>query len=484
MHSKYLYTMRKFLFFIIFYSCYAVSFSQNVIGNWNGNISVNENKIPIVFHFYNDSLGKINGKWDSPSQHANDLPCGAIDITPDSIHINLPVISGSYKGKLITADSIAGIWNQRGFQTPLNLARMKNTPAFQPPRRPQTPQPPFNYITENVKYTNADSSIQFGGTFTKPFATNDKKFPAVLMITGSGKQDRDETIFDHKPFAVIADYLTKHGIAVLRVDDRGMGQTTGDFDTSSSEDFANDVEAGIHYLLSRGEVDAKHIGLIGHSEGGMIAAMVAAQDKNVSFIVMLAGPGVSGLAINDYQNSEQLKKAGIADSIIQKFLLLHHQLIRAVITSTDYDDFKNKVPAIFENWKKSQSDEILQALTIGTDERTIASLQRNYIVFHSKWWRFFLTHNPADDLEKLSIPVLALNGSKDVQVDAEANLNAINAALKKSQSKNFKTIELPGLNHLFQHCTKCTVEEYGELQETIAPEVLRTVSDWINSVVK
>ena len=209
-------------------------------------------------------------------------------------------------------------------------------------------------------------------------SANNKKYPAVLLITGSGKQDRDENIFDHKPFAVIADYLTKRGIAVLRVDDRGMGQTTGDFDTSSSEDFAKDVEAGIKYLQSREDVDSKHIGLIGHSEGGMIAPMVAARDKDVAFIVMLAGTAVPGAAINDYQNVLPLEKIGFNKDIIQKFLDLHHALSDAATSAVNEDDYKNEVSKIYYDWKKKQSPETINALIKATDEQTVSSLQNKY----------------------------------------------------------------------------------------------------------
>ncbi|KAA9041665.1 alpha/beta hydrolase [Ginsengibacter hankyongi] len=475
--------MRKLFFVNILVLVSSFSFSQNIIGNWSGNISVNGNQIPIVFHFYNDSLGKVHGKWDSPSQNAKNLPCSEIDAIDDSITIGLKIISGFYKGKFITKDSIAGLWHQGNGQLALNISKT-NGSTFEPPKRPQTPKPPFNYLSEDVVYSNADNSMKYGATFTKPKGPLNKKYPTVLLITGSGKQDRDENIFEHKPFAVIADYLTKRGIAVLRVDDRGMGETTGNFDTSSSADFANDVEAGIKYLESRKDVNVKRIGLIGHSEGGMIAPMVAARDKDVSFIVLLAGTGVPGSVINDYQNSLPMQSAGMSEVLIQKFLDLHRAIVNAAISYVNVGDYKNEVSKIYYDWKKKQSPETLKALIHGTDEEAIASFQSRYILFHSKWWKFFLTHDPAKDLEKLSIPVLALNGSKDIQVDPKINLPAIESALKKSKSKNYKTIELPGLNHLFQHCRKCTIGEYGELEETFAPEALKVMGDWIEDVVK
>ncbi len=468
---------------------YSFSFCQNITGKWQGSIEINNQKIPIVFHFYKDSTGKLLGKWDSPSQNANNLPCSDVTVNNDSLFIGIKLISGFYDGKFITPDSVEGMWHQGQGQLTLNISKTSDDAAFKLPNRPQTPVPPFDYDVQNIVYANADKSMEYGATFTKPnlsplASTTNKKYPAVLLITGSGKQDRDENISDHKPFAVIADYLTKRGIAVLRVDDRDMGQTTGSFDSASSEDFAKDVEAGINYLKSRNDVDLKHIGLIGHSEGGMIAPMVAARDKDVSFIVLLAGPGVSGAVVNDYQNVEPMKKAGYDSLVITRFLLLHHALIRASTSSTNEDAYKKDVSKLYYDWKKNQSPETLKVLIKGSDEEVISSLERSYGTFHSPWWKFFLAHDPAKTLEKLSIPVLALNGEKDIQVDPDLNLPEIEAALKKSKSKNYKTIELPGLNHLFQHCTKCTVAEYGELEESFSPEVLKIMGDWIEKVVQ
>ena len=381
-------------------------------------------------------------------------------------------------------DSITGEWHQGKGILPLNLKRTDASATFNEIKRPQTPKPPFNYYSTDVEYDNADKTIHFGATFTKPDNNVDKKYPVVILITGSGKQDRDENIFEHKPFFVIADYLAKHGVAVLRVDDRGMGITTGNYATSTSADFANDVEAGISYLRSRKDIDLKKIGLIGHSEGGLIAPMVAARNKNVAFIVVLAGPGAGGAAANDYQNILPLLQGGVNGDDIKKFLELHHSLRAAALNIKDDKEYNNNVSKIFFDWKMKQTATTLHSLIHGTDDIIISSLQKAYSDFRTPWWHFFLTYQPATDIQKLSIPVLALNGEKDVQVDAKINLPAIHNALQKSRSKNFKTIELPGLNHLFQHCKKCTIEEYSELEETFSPEVLKIMGDWIQEVVK
>ncbi len=470
------------LFFFVLIT--SSSFSQKIIGTWNGSIDINGNNIPIVFHFYKDSSGKIDGKWDSPKQNAMNLPFSSINFNDDSIHLEIKMISGFYEGKFSGIDSMAGTWHQGGGELPLSFHKdVKET--YVPAKRPQTPQPPFNYEAHDVTYYNADKSIEFGATFTEPASSKkNEKFPVVLLITGSGKQDRDENIFDHKPFAVIADYLTKRGIAVLRVDDRGIGKTTGDFDTSSSADFARDVEAGINYLKTRADVDRKHIGLIGHSEGGMIAAMVAARDKDVSFMVMLAGTGVKGSDINDFQNIFPLRASGANEKIIQHFLDLHHALVKVATTEEDMQAYTDAISKSYYQWKQRQSPETLQILVKGTDDEVIGSLQRSYAAFRTKWWKFFLQHDPAEDLEKLSIPVLALNGDKDIQVDATINLAAVNNALKKSKSKNYQVKELRGLNHLFQHCTTCTIEEYNQLEETFSPEALKIMGDWLSGVIK
>ncbi|MEO8765268.1 MAG: alpha/beta fold hydrolase [Ginsengibacter sp.] len=479
--------MRKpaFVSFLLAFSSF--SFSQNISGNWQGNIDVNGQKILVVFHFYKDIAGQIVGKWDCPPQNAKNLPCGEIVLKNDSVKVGLPVISGFYEGTFIGVDSITGMWHQGPGKFVLNIVKTGNDAAFVLPKRPQTPKPPFDYEVKEVTYSNANKTMRYGATFTKPFSkvpADSKKYPAVVLITGSGKQDRDENIFDHKPFAVIADDLTKRGIAVLRFDDRGMGQTTGDFDTSSTEDFAGDVEAAIKYLESRKDVDTHRIGLIGHSEGGIIAPMVAARNNQVAFIVMLAGTGVPGNVINDYQNALPLQKAGFKDDIVQKFLELHRALIKAATSYVNPNDYKKEVSKIYYDWKKKQTPETIRELIKTTDETTISTLQNKYGAFHTKWWKFFLTYDPTKDLEKISIPVLVLNGEKDIQVDPKINLSLIEKALKKSKSKNYKVLELTGLNHLFQHCNACTTEEYGTLEETFAAEALKIMGSWIEEVVK
>jgi pimeloyl-ACP methyl ester carboxylesterase len=354
--------------------------------------------------------------------------------------------------------------------------------------RPQTPRPPFPYRSEEVEYDNADRSIHFGGTFTVPLPDPNVNYlrapvyPTVLLITGSGKQDRDENIFGHKPFAVIADYLTRQGFGVLRVDDRDMGKTTGDFMKSTTADFAKDVEAGLAYLKSRKDVDLGNIGLIGHSEGGMIAPMVASKTKDVKFIVLLAGPGVRIIDLMEQQSVDVATAAGISKKYLEQYRYLYQELVNTVVNEPDSAKAFDKAVLVFNEWQKDKDISLVKTTTGVTDEKTKTKYLKEFIEqLSSPWFNYFIKFDPADYLSKLSCPVLALNGEKDIQVSAKQNLEAIKAALTKSNNKNFKTMEMPGLNHLFQHCKKCSVNEYGELEETFDTETLKIIVDWIKT---
>jgi len=269
----------KKIFTLLFASVtFLIVHSQSISGNWEGSLSVQGTTIPIVFHIKIDSSNNLTATFDSPKQNAYNLPCSEVIANGDSLVLMMKMLNGKYEG-LLSADkkNLSGQWFQGGSKLPLDLKKTSDVATAKEFKRPQTPKPPFTYQPEDVLYFNADKSIQFAATFTYPAKTADKKYPAVILLTGSGQQDRDETIFEHKSFAVIADYLTRQGIAVLRVDDRGKGKTTGDFAKSTSADFALDAEAGINYLKSRSETDTFNLGIIGHSEGGMIAPIVAAK---------------------------------------------------------------------------------------------------------------------------------------------------------------------------------------------------------------
>jgi hypothetical protein len=339
-----------------------------------------------------------------------------------------------------------------------------------------------------VIYSNAGKSIQFGATFTVPLPDPNVEYfrapvyPVVLLITGSGPQDRDETIFDHKPFAVIADHLTREGIAVLRVDDRGIGKTTGYFSKSTTADFANDVKAGIDYLKTRVDVDTNSIGLIGHSEGGLIAPMVASTRKDVHFIILLAGPGFKILDMMEQQSADVMASVGISNSDIALYRPLYKNMVTAVLKAKDSATASRQAMAIFKKWQRGKSASTVKNTTGVEDEKGIIVFTNAFISqLSSPWFKYFMQMNPPDYLTKVNCPVLALNGEKDIQVSAKPNLAGIKNALEKNKNKNFRTQEMPGLNHLFQHCKKCTVQEYEELEESFDVATLQLITRWIKT---
>jgi pimeloyl-ACP methyl ester carboxylesterase len=345
--------------------------------------------------------------------------------------------------------------------------------------RPQTPLPPYDYYADSVEYDNADQTAHLAATFTYPKGMG--PFITVVLITGSGQQDRDETIFDHKPFAVIADYLTKQGFAVLRVDDRGTGKSRGELKTATSLDFADDVVTSLNYLLTRKEVNKNKIGVMGHSEGGFIAPIVYTKWRRLAFIVSLAGTGVPGKEILLKQQTDPLK--GLASQVIfdayydltaQTLTLLHDQ------PSAPDSSILSNVRTIYTNWKKPLPDSILITLHANITGPDEYAMQVNQELI--PWLRYFIATDPADYWQQVKCPVLAINGEKDIQVDAVQNITAINNALKKGGNTKVTVRIIPGLNHLFQSCTLCTFAEYAKLEETFSPAALKIIGEWMNKL--
>lgn len=476
--------MNRIIFFFIIACSSITAMAQNITGSWQGSIPAGGKNVRLIFNVTKNADGYTT-TFDSPDQNAYGISCSNTSFINDSLFIEIKLVNGGYKGKWNGGDEIKGVYAQNGSSTAFDMKRLSNaeiphSAAVQP--KPQTPKPPFAYISEDVTYNNIEQRVNLAGTLTKPAVGT--KFPVVLLITGSGAQDRNETIGMHKPFWVIADYLTNQGIAVLRVDDRGIGGSTGDFRSSSSADFATDVMAGINYLKTRSDIDVSKIGLLGHSEGGLIAPYVAVRSKDVAFIVSLAGAVVGGKAVNDFQNTLPMLQSGVSKENVASFLELHHPLVDAAITVSNDSVYKTMVQQIFTGWKQKQTSQTIQALVKGPDDLAIQSMQRNYGAFRNAWWKFFLTYEPINDLQTLKIPVLALNGEKDEQVEPVSNLAIFKDSFKKG-NKNSKTIEIPGVNHLFQHCKVCgSIPEYLALEETFDTATLSIIGNWIKEQVK
>lgn len=410
---------RIFLFIIILMMSY-VAQAQHIQGSWHGKLDLVSQKLALVFHFDKDKSGKDFVKLDIPAQSAIGIPVAIQYFSKDSVSLQVPVVNLAYTGKL-TGNVIKGTFAQNGMSLPLDL-----TPGGQVlPDRPQEPKAPFPYQTEEVSFTNDKANAVFSGTLTYPVGyVEGQRVPAVLMVTGSGAQNRDEEVFGHKPFGVIADYLARNGIASLRYDDRGTGKSTGTR-AGTSKDFADDAKAGIDWL--KGNKGFDKVGVLGHSEGGMIAFMLGA-DNAVDFLVSMAGAGIKGDTLLAEQQNAQLRLYGQpANRTVNQ--------VRAEI--------------------KAQPKNI--------------------------WLNYFVDYDPASDIARVTVPVMAINGSNDVQVIASTNLNAIRKLLANGNKKNLIK-EYPGLNHLFQHCQPATALDYYRIEETCSTEVLRDIANWINGL--
>ena len=288
----------------------------------------------------------------------------------------------------------------------------------------------------------------------------------------------------HKPFAVIADYLTRKGYVVLRVDDRGKGQTTGDVLNATSRDFANDAEVSLDYLKDRKETDDHKIGLIGHSEGGMIAEMIAAERKDISFIILLAGPGVKITQLMMEQNNAFRASAGWSEEYVNHFATLYQTLITAIGQASSRDEARKNPNSVVSDWIAKTPEHIVTATTAINDEQSKERFIDQWVLQVSNpWFKYFINYDPDPYVRQISAKVLALNGDKDIQVLSKSNLAGLEASLKKSKSKLYEVKEIPGVNHLFQHCKQCTVAEYGQLEETFAPEVLDIMAAWLQKAV-
>ena len=391
----------------------------NIEGTWHGTLKLNAMKLSIVMHFSDNAC-----TLDSPDQGAKGIKGEVREITAEKVDVAFPTLNATYTG-VLKDGKIEGTFTQMGYKLPLVLEE------GQPVRiRPQTPQPPFPYQTEEVSFVNTEDSASLVGTLTYPVGYNSKrKVPVVIMVTGSGLQNRDEELFEHKPFLVIADFLARNGIASLRYDDRGAGLSTGDIENVTTEGFCRDAAAGIAFLRKTGHFSK--IGVIGHSEGGSIAFMLAAQ-KKCDFIVSMAGPGLRGDSIIVEQTNELLRQQG-------------------------------------------------QPATMTVRQMRLTMLLQKT----NPWYDYFVDFDPAPVIKQIKCPALLLNGDKDSQVMAASNIPVIRALLsdnEKHQLPDNQVIKVyPGLNHLFQHCTTGMPAEYGSIEETISEEVLHDIAEWIKN---
>ncbi len=411
-----------------------------------------------MFHIVNTADG-LTATLDSPDQGAKGIPTTSVTREGASLKIEVKSLGGAFEGKIATdLSTIDGNFTQLGSTHPLILKRVKDQAELEL-KRPQNPVKPYPYRDEDVSYDNKAQKVTLAATLTIPQGKG--PFPAVVLITGSGPQDRDESLMGHKPFLVLSDYLTRHGIAVLRADDRGTAKSTGTFAGATTADFATDTEAGIAYLKTRSEVDPHKIGLVGHSEGGDIAPLIAARNKDVAFIVMMAGTGVPGDQILVAQGEAIEVASGKSPEVAAKDAAKERELLTLVETEKDDSVLEKKL-------REKLAGEVPEA-QIGAQIKEITS----------PWFRYFLIYDPATALRKVTCPVLVLNGEKDKQVLPSQNLPPIRKALEEAGNKHFEIDELPGLNHLFQTAKTGAIFEYSQIEETMSPVVLGKIANWI-----
>jgi uncharacterized protein len=466
------------LFYIIAFFTISHSISgQNIVnkqavaGSWLGKINTGAIELRIIFNLSVEGKDSLVATLDSPDQGAKGIKLGPVTYDGESIKISAGAMLAEYNGTLKNDTLFEGTWKQAGKTLPLNISKLRTAFTL---KRPQEPAPPFPYRSEEVTFTNEKFNIKLAGTFTIPSGKG--PFPAVIMITGSGAQNRNEELMGHKPFLVIADYLSRNGIAVLRYDDRGVGKSQGNYATATSADLATDAEAAFVFLKNNPEIDPKAIGLAGHSEGGLIAPMVASSDINIGFIISLAGPGVSGEEIIIRQSADIMRASGSNEKEIKEAADMNRKMYSILKKEPDNKKASEKMGA---EYKKSLEK---KKITAEETEKEMTQFQAGIRQATTPWFRYFIVTNPSVYWKKVKCPVLALNGSLDLQVAADVNLPAIEKAVKSSGNTLVRTVKMQGLNHLFQHCKSGMPSEYGNIEETFSPEVLKIMADWINGL--
>ena len=430
--------------------------AQDITGIWYGVLKVGAMELPMSFNIKKDGQ-QYTSTMSVPMQSVKDAPVESTTYRNDTLTFEIPQLVFVYKGRVESGSRIKGLFVQHGQTFSLDLGREK---TYESATRPQTPQPPFPYTATDVTFRNESAGIKLAGTLTVP--EEGENFPAVVLVSGSGSQNRDEELFEHKPFLVLANYLSRNGIAVLRFDDRGFAESEGDARTATTADFATDALAGIRYLKNRKEVNPDKIGVIGHSEGGIIAFMLAAKEKDVAFVVSLAGSTIKGDSILLLQSEAIGRGYGMTEEALAVARSLNKSVYDAVQSTDDAEELDEKLTAI-----------------LGTSEQAKSQVRQ----MTNNWMRFFLKYDPSADIRNIHIPTLALFGGKDVQVLAEPNAESFKNNIPDT-NKNAEVKVYPGKNHLFQNAVTGLSNEYQLIEETISTDVLQDIAGWIKKVTK
>jgi pimeloyl-ACP methyl ester carboxylesterase len=446
-----------------------ITLGQEVSGTWHGLLDVGQ-KLRLDLHITKN--GTIyNGKLDSPDQGANDIPVSKVELSNNMLIFEVKHLGVSYSGS-IKNDTIDGVFKQGGFSTKMLLTRSEV--ILKKALRPQEPNGPFDYVEEEVSFENKLEKFNLAGTITYP--KGEGPFPAVILVSGSGPQDRNEEILEHKPFWIIADYLTKQGFAVLRYDDRGTAKSKGNFYSATSVELSQDAESALDFLKTNTKINTSKICVAGHSEGAMIAVMLAARRKDIHSIALLAGPGIPGRELLLLQQHLINRANGISEKTNKSIQRYNRKIYDIVHEHSSLDVAK---PILEKKIRKTLSKTKDSELEGYPSKEAL--IQQSISNVCNPWMFYFIKYNPKNDLEKVNCHVLALNGSKDLQVPPKENLGALQKYIPKSdKSQVFK--EIPNLNHLFQECETGNPTEYGTIEQTIQGDVLKIMGEWLNSI--
>ncbi|GAB3654334.1 alpha/beta fold hydrolase [Echinicola sediminis] len=440
-------------------------------GSWKGELKVMAQTLPLIFHF-NPADGGWEGSMDSPAQGAKGIQMNKVLFANSKVELGIEQYLISYQGELKN-DTIKGVFTQGQMDFPLILIKMVEEELSVKPK-PQEPQEPYGYEVMQTSFSNLKSGISLKGTLTKPKGNG--PFPAVVLVNGSGQQNRDAEIFGHKPFLVLADYLTQNGIAVLRYDERGVGASEGEFESATSFDFKQDASVAIEHLRKFPFVNQLKIGVIGHSEGGMIAWIMGAEDRGLNFIISLAGPVVPIPDLMMQQTQDVLRSNGASEELVAEQQKIN-QLIYTVFNETeDFDQLEENLSMALKRYWFNEYG----ADSVNNDQ--LQRLEEAYSKLITPWYHTFMRFDPKPYIQRTTIPALALFAENDVQVNGPVNREALEDIIQEEGQENIRLKVYPGLNHLFQQSETGGISEYALLEETFSEEVMQEMVEWINSL--
>lgn len=452
----------------------------DLVGHWQGTLEVGEVQLQIVFHFSESSDGEIEATMDSPDQGATGIPVTSVTLEGKAVRLEVESIGGVYTGELAESrTAIEGEWQQGGMTLPLRLEQVEEVARK---RRPQEPRPPYPYREEEVEIEVPGAGVTLAGTLTLP--SGDGPHPAVALVSGSGPQDRDETLYGHRPFLVLSDHLTRQGVAVLRMDDRGFGGSSGSTFESTLADRTADTLAAVRYLRRRSELDRGRIGLVGHSEGGWVLPLAAREAPDeIAFLVFLAGPGQSPRELLRSQQRALLEAEGADEATITALQTLQERGFEVLEATPDIAEAETRLEGLREEVASELPEAQRRALETRFAGESDATRAATIEAANSAWFRDLLAFDPAPALRQIRQPVLALYGGNDLQVPAEGNAAAMRRLLREGHAEHAIQV-LPGLNHLFQPSRSGLPAEYATIETTIAPEVLERISGWITETTQ